>query len=66
VTDSQMKMIDSIMETERTKPAKAKEMREQFIEQHGKEVFDKLNKITRNFEQIINTLEKEGKCTKRC
>jgi len=66
VTDSQMKMIDDIMETERTKPAKAKEMREQFIEMHGKEVFDKLNKITRNFEQIISTLEKEGKCTKKC
>jgi hypothetical protein len=59
-------MMDNIMDTERTKPAAAKEMREQFIQQHGKEVFDKLNKITRNFEQIINTLEKEGKCIKKC
>jgi hypothetical protein len=63
---SQMAMMDDIMDTERTKPAAAKEMRDQFIEQHGKEVFDKLNKITRNFEQIINTLEKEGKCIKKC
>ena len=63
---NQMAMMDDIMDTERTKPAAAKEMRDQFIEQHGKEVFDKLNKITRNFEQIINTLEKEGKCTKKC
>jgi hypothetical protein len=65
-TRNQMQMMDDIMETERTKPAAAKEMRDQFVEQHGKEVFDKLNKITRNFEKIINTLEKEGKCTKKC
>jgi hypothetical protein len=66
IADDQMKMIDTIMETERTKPAAAKEMREQFIQQYGKDVFDKLNKITRNFEQIIQNLEKEGKCSKKC
>jgi len=66
IADDQMKMIDSIIETERTKPAAAKEMREQFIQQYGKDVFDKLNKITRNFEQIIQNLEKEGKCSKKC
>jgi hypothetical protein len=66
IADDQMKMIDSIMEIERTKPAAAKEMREQFIQQYGKDVFDKLNKITRNFEQIIQNLEKEGKCSKKC
>ena len=58
---------DAIMDAEKEKRmSKAKQMREDFIATNGKETFDKINKITRNFEKIISDLEKEGKCTKKC
>jgi len=58
---------DAIMDAEKEKRmSKAKQLRENFIATHGKETFDKINKITRNFEKIISDLEKDGKCTKKC